>query len=230
MQSNVLRFGSIYGLLCESCRLPWKSQHFLQLYDGFFLPSWWLVWWYRFHRHSFLVSHQHTWSRRRRNQRPFKWLVSPDNGRIDASLSSLVPRVNQTTVSNFFTRFVATLSPFCAANGSSYSAQQDPLGVGIGAVLFEVPDLYTNQFPLNGAVGYGPGVSNVQQVVNTAASVDTQFVVFDTGLPFNMPAGLGGKAGLPIVNRYFGPSGWSTAPTFPNLTRVAHTVRSFFLL
>lgn len=144
------------------------------------------------------------------------------------SLSVLVPRVNQTTVSAFFTRFAATLSPFCAANGVSYSAQQDPTGAGIGTVSYGIPDLVTNQYPVNNAVGYGPGIPNEQQLVTGVG--DTQFLVFDTGLPFNMSGGLGGKAGLSIINRYFGPSGWSSTPTFPNLTRVAHTVRSHFLL
>lgn len=145
---------------------------------------------------------------------------------MSENLRTLVPRVNNTTVSSSFQRYACTLSPFCAANGRNWWGTQSAAGA---LNSWERPDLVGDAAPDVNAQGYPMGITPEQQLVTTSGLFgDTQFLVFDTGLPFDNAAFAAGyKANNYLINEYFPPAQFSGA-SFPGLTRVGHSVRSHF--
>lgn len=131
--------------------------------------------------------------------------------------SNLLPRVNQTFVSADYQRYAALLSPFCAANGLTLS--------GLANGGFRPPDQTAPR----------PSVTEYTGTSSGPVTADTFFLIYDTGLPFNNPyPNTSGyettRRGNYIMNFLQNPTQYATAPTFPGLTRVAHTVSSYGLL
>ena len=155
--------------------------------------------------------------------------MSADLGHMSEAVRVLVPRVNNPRVSANIQRYCATLSPFCAANGRAYSTDQNPVGTNTANDdNWNRPELTIDQAPIVGAVAYPPGTPNEEHIVNPTVG-DTQFLVFDTGLPFNNNVYDGSRAYNYTVNRYLPPVTFSGAPTYTNMTRIGHSVRSHVL-
>jgi len=155
-------------------------------------------------------------------------------GHLSESLRVLVPRINNPRVSANLQRYCATLSPFCAANGRTWGNSQLPGGVNVANDdNWNRPDLVSDQAPNSAGIAYPAGTPNDQQlVVDSGVGVslgDTQFLVFDTGLPFNNNIFDGSRAYNYTVNKYLPPVTFAGAPNFANFTRIGHSVRSNFL-
>jgi len=149
---------------------------------------------------------------------------------MSENLRVLVPRVNNPRVSANIQRYCATLSPFCAANGRTWSSAQAPGNANDDN--WNLPEQTTDQAPNPEGIAYPAGVPNNQQLVvqnGTNVLGDTQFLVFDTGLPFNNNVFDGSRAYNYTVNRYLPPVLFAGAPSYANMTRIGHSVRSNFL-